>query len=78
MGADPQKVDPPRWPGGPEICTLENLPRFETWKEAEAFHEKNAPGARIIRKGVCKFCGGWHYVAKPRPPSGDSSGTGRE
>lgn len=67
----------PRWLGAPKICLKENLPAFETWKKADAFHEANSPGSRYVRQWQCSFCDCWHYLAKPRPPSGDSSGSSR-
>jgi hypothetical protein len=66
-----------RWPGAPPICLAENLPAFDTREAAMEFHERNAPGGRVTRIGICSVCGSWHYVSKPRPPSGDSSGSSR-
>jgi hypothetical protein len=69
--------DPPRRPGGPVICAMANLPAFETWTAAEAYHEKVAPGSMISRKWQCPHCKWWHYESKQRAPSGASSGTER-
>lgn len=77
MTAEPELFEPPRWPGGPLICVAVNLPAFPTKEEALAFHEKNGPGNRITRIGQCETCKYWHYLVKPRPPSGDSSGSSR-
>ncbi len=71
------EAGPPRFKGCPPICEEANLPSFQTRQEAEAFHERNGPGNYIIKLGVCRFCGCWHYAIKPRPPSGDSSGISR-
>lgn len=67
-----------RWPGGPLICDVTNLPSHASKSDALTFHERNAPGQSIGRIGPCHYCGGWHYESKVRPPSGASSGTGRK
>jgi len=67
----------PRWPNGPPMCETANLPAFKTIDEAKAFHEANGPGSRIIRSWRCDVCNCYHYLSKPRPPSGDSSGISR-
>jgi hypothetical protein len=65
----------PRWPGAPKICTFANLPAFET---ATAMLNYNGLfGTKIDKKWKCKVCKGWHYLATPRSPSGDSSGHSR-
>lgn len=67
----------PRWPGAPPTCELDCDLAFASTEELFAFHEANAPGARILKVWKCAFCGRWHYKSKPRPPSGDSSGLSR-
>lgn len=67
----------PRWPGAPKICIYENMLAFETEKELNAFNDTCA-SPQIVEKWICKACGCYHYVAKPTPPAGASSGTGRE
>lgn len=54
------KLDPPRWPGGPEICVATNLPAFETEKVLKGWMELNAPECKIERTGKCGECGMWH------------------
>lgn len=78
-----QQLDPPAWPGGPELCDMEGLPFFETQEALLAAH--NAPrktnpvyeGQPLRRVWRCRFCGGWHSEYAYRDPSGASSGTGR-
>lgn len=82
--SDVAKLYPPRWPGGPPICASANLPAFETQESAVAW--QNAPNktnplyeANPIKKiWQCEKCRHWHFITKPRPPSGASSGSGRE
>lgn len=77
-------LNPPRWPGGPEICDFTNLPAFESETTFIEWHEAPKRGnplyepSSVVRKWKCDKCDGWHFVTKPRPPSGSSSGTGRE
>ena len=73
-------LDPPRWPGGPAICPIENLPAFPT--EADAFKfqrhgSREAPRTRILRLWKCDCCDHWHFTATTPSPSGASSGTER-
>lgn len=68
-------LDPPRWKNGPPICREFNLPHFATRAEMKAFRESFCGVAAVEWK--CPACSGWHYWQKPRPPSGDSSNTGR-
>jgi len=73
----------PRWLGGPPICEQENLPAFESKQTAIDWHEKPKQtnplyeANHITKLWCCKFCSNWHFLTKPRPPSGSSSGTGR-
>jgi len=55
-------LDPPRWPGGPAICQVANLPAFATEKEAAAFNNRNGH-LPILAQWPCKFCGHIHYWA---------------
>lgn len=71
------QLDPPRWKGGPPICPDENLPAFVDATEAKGFHARCCPGSRVTRSWHCRFCGHIHFEAKPRSPSGDSSGSSR-
>lgn len=71
------QLEPPRWPGGPPICPYENLPAFATWSEAARFQEDNAPGNGIAHKWQCQKCGMWHFIGKPRQPSGTTSSSER-
>lgn len=70
-------LDPPRWPKGPSICPVANLPAFETQAVMKEFHEANGPGCKVIREYLCRRCGHWHMVTRAPDPTGGSSGTGR-
>ena len=59
-------LEPPRWPGGPEICEMHNLPAFETREDAEKFHDNQGSRNPIKRIGRCRYCGKWHYESKAR------------
>jgi len=75
-------LEPPRWAGGPPICAHENLPAFGCVADVTRWREK--PGNPLYeanpikRLWLCHHCGQWHYTTKMRPPSGSSSGSGRE
>lgn len=60
------KLEPPRWPNGPEICLAENLPSFASREEALAYHERENPHWEIVKLGRCRWCAGWHFLSKPR------------
>lgn len=68
-------LDPPRWPNGPPICPVSNLPAFESWDQAQKFMDAHC-GSEMA-KWRCTGCGCWHYWAKPHAPAGGSSGTTR-
>jgi hypothetical protein len=70
-------LEPARWPGGPLICSVENLPAHESESAMKKFHEANGPSCQVIRSGKCKHCGYWHMETRAPDPSGGSSGTGR-
>ena len=57
---DHELFDPPRWPGGPLICIYENLPAFDTLKDLNHFHERNAHQAVVDGKWLCHRCGKYH------------------
>lgn len=68
-------LEPPRWPGGPGICPVANLPYFATRAELKAFQAKNA--STDIETWKCAACGGFHFWGKVPAPAGGSSGTSR-
>jgi hypothetical protein len=47
--------DPPRWRGGPKLCSFANLPAFSTIAEGLAFH--TVP----LLRWHCRECGCWHF-----------------
>ena len=68
-----------RYPGCPKICVAANLPWFAD--EASLDKWRTMPerdGHKLQRKWRCDKCGGWHYLARPRGPSGSSSSTERD
>lgn len=69
--------DPPRWPDGPRICTVANLPSFADDQSVSDFRDKNCPSHTIIAKWRCKVCRGIHFWSVGGDPSGASSGTTR-
>lgn len=69
------KLDPPRWPGGPEICTKENLPAFKDAAALAAFTERNS--GSVLKKWECLHCGCLHAEFKRHPPGGTTSGSER-
>jgi len=69
--------DKPRWPGGPLICIVANLPAFPTKAAYNEFHEANGPGCKVLRVWLCKACKFFHADTVAPNPCGDSSGTGR-
>lgn len=70
--------DKPRWPGAPRICALANLPAFMDRAEAMDFHERVGPGNHVLKVWECQHCGQVHYSIRPRAPTGESSGSGRD
>lgn len=70
-------LDPPRWPNGPPICPVTNLPAFPDRAALDKFF-KTLPAVTVQRVGLCSACGHYHAEAKSRPPSGATSGTGRK
>lgn len=69
---------PPCWPNGPQICELANLPAFATKADLMKFFESQTPGVKIAQSYECVVCGHWHMDTVARAPSGESSGTGRK
>ena len=69
--------DHPRWPGGPLICPIENLPAFDTRATLDHFHKTNGPSCKVIRTWQCDHCHHWHMETTAPDPAGGSSGTGR-
>ena len=53
-------LESPRWVGGPHICSIVNLPAFETEREAQAFNDAHGHLPVMVR-WRCKACGGWHH-----------------
>jgi hypothetical protein len=71
------RLEKPRWPGGPKICSVENLPAFETVDAWRAFHKANGPSCKILKEWQCEACGHWHARTSAPDPAGASSGNGR-
>lgn len=64
------KVRPyPEWP---LICIKENLPAFETEKDAKKWHDKSMSSP--YKMFTCRFCGKVHAVCPPNDITGQSSG----
>lgn len=74
MTTNPIELDPPRWPGGPPICPVVNLPAFTGKAAAMAFRDANAPGSNVKRIWLCTDCGMVHYEATPIAVSGTTAG----
>lgn len=70
-------LEPPRWPGGPPICTVENLPALETYQALQEFHQKNGPSCKVVKTWHCPVCQRWHAETIAPDPAGNTSGTGR-
>ena len=66
--------DPPRWPGGPHHCNYENRPAFPDMKALKSFIDDST---KLLVVWKCEVCGEWHFTSTMRPPSGDTSGSGR-
>jgi hypothetical protein len=54
---------PARWPKGPQICSIANLPAFESQAEMKDFHAVNAPRIQVKEEYQCFACGKWHAVS---------------
>jgi hypothetical protein len=72
------QLEPPRWPGGPDICPVANLPAFLTAKDAADFRAANSPGTTVIAEWTCTSCFWIHFWSVAQGPAGASSGTTRE
>lgn len=70
-------LEEPRWPNGPAICEVANLPAFETEPELQKFHLATGPSCKVLRVWHCEHCEGWHMETTAPDPAGGSSGTGR-
>lgn len=70
-------LDPPRWPFGPDICPVANLPALPTEAALHEFHRRNGPRCAVLREWQCDACGHWHAATVAPDPSGATSGTGR-
>lgn len=72
------RLDPPRWPDGPGICPIANLPGFLTTSELTAFADGLCGSVEV--KWQCAECGTWHFwpSANPHAPAGETSGSCRE
>lgn len=70
-------LDPPRWPGGPRICPVANLPAFQIWADAAEFLDALHGSAKV--KWICRHCEHWHFWGDPNSyaPAGQTSGTCR-
>lgn len=78
FGAIPElKLRPPRWPGGPPVCSRENLPALEGDKGVRDYIAARCFGASVRRVWDCPACGFKHFEAKHFSPSGDNGGHGR-
>lgn len=73
---NPSRLLHPTWRNGPAICDATMLPAHEMIADAKKF-ENSLPAYRCEKITLCNVCGGFHCYGKMRPPSGDSSGTGR-
>lgn len=67
----------PRWPGGPKICPLANLPAFTTSDALRSFLKNNGPSCKVVLEWECTGCGHWHAETSAPDPAGASSGNGR-
>lgn len=70
-------LESPRWPKGPFICRMANLPALKTEKELFAFHAANGPRCEIIEVYLCPFCDHLHMTTSAPDPSGSTSGNTR-
>jgi len=70
-------LDPPRWPGGPKICIVANLPAFETEADAMQFNGGEHP-LPVLARWQCQSCGGWHYWSTSRTDSNGAFKGGAE
>lgn len=71
------RLEKARWPGGPKICSVANLPAFETEGALRAFLKANGPSCKVVKEWQCEACGHWHAKTRAPDPAGGSSGTGR-
>jgi rubredoxin len=70
-------LSPPRWQNGPQICTFENLPAFESKDLVKKYQATECPMCSIIETWQCAKCGLFHFTSAPPPVSGGSSGNSR-
>lgn len=55
--------DPPRWPGGPPICSEANLPAFRSTKAAGQYIQRYCPSVKLIAMKRCRGCKHIHFYA---------------
>lgn len=70
-------LEPPRWPGGPGICPVANLPGFLAVEDLTRFVDSLC--GSVMVKWQCSECGTWHFwpSANPNAPAGETSGSCR-
>ena len=70
------RLNPPRWPNGPQICDEANLPSFAS---ARAAVDAVADFHLLMLSALweCRICGGWHlWTVRATDSSGNAfSGT---
>ena len=71
------RLDPRRWPDGPGICPVANLPGFLSLDELKDFVD-GLQGSTLAT-WQCGECGCWHFWPSPNSyaPSGETSGSCR-
>ena len=70
-------LEPPRWPNGPKICAITNLPAYVSLADAKK-RTGTVEGDSIKDWWTCGACGLVHCEHTIRPPAGATSGSGRE
>ncbi len=58
--------EPARWPGGPEICEMTNLPSFPNEHAMKQYQA--ALMSKVVKEWRCVNCGEWHYLTDSRGP----------
>lgn len=56
-------LESPRWPGGPRICLVINLPAFENEDDMKKFEDKYTVN-KVKSRWLCQACGCWHYFTE--------------
>ena len=63
-------LEPARYPGGPQICAIVNLPSFKSDADLRDYLDRHVPISGSPSKvWTCKDCGGWHFEFKPTRPA---------